>query len=96
MFRSGGIETPVLGIVENMAWFTPAELPDNRYYIFGEGGARLFAASEGIEFLGDIPIVQSIMESGEKGLPELGIRPEIAPFYVNIARRIVDKLAGRC
>jgi ATP-binding protein involved in chromosome partitioning len=93
MFRSEGVNVPILGIVENMAWFTPAELPDNRYYIFGEGGARRFAGEAGIEFLGDIPIVQSVMESGEKGLPAEEIRPEVAPYYLAIAQRIVEKLA---
>ena len=88
MFRSEGIGVPVLGIVENMAWFTPAELPDNKYYIFGEGGAKRFAEAEKIEFLGDIPIVQSVMDSGEGGMPAQGL----CPYYVNIARRIVDKL----
>ncbi len=92
MFRAEGIGVAVLGIVENMAWFTPAELPDNRYYIFGEGGARRFADAENIEFLGDIPIVQSVAESGERGLPAQGIRAEVRPYYVDIARRIVDKL----
>ncbi len=92
MFRAEGIGIPVLGIVENMAWFTPAELPDNKYYIFGEGGARRFAETENIEFLGDIPVVQSVMESGEGGIPSQGLRPEVRPYYVDIARRIVDKL----
>ena len=94
MFRSEGVGVPVLGIVENMAWFTPAELPDNRYFIFGEGGARRFADEAGIEFLGEIPIVQSVVESGEKGLPAQGITPEVAPYYRAIAHRIVEKLDG--
>jgi ATP-binding protein involved in chromosome partitioning len=96
MFRSEGISVPVLGVVENMAWFTPAELPENRYYIFGREGARRFAEDEGVDFLGEIPVVQSVEESSERGLPESGIRNEVAPYYTAIARRIVDKLVERC
>ncbi len=86
MFRTEGVEVPVLGIVENMAWFTPAELPDNKYFIFGKSGARNFADEAGIEFLGDIPLV----------LPASGNSEVVPCYYVNIARRIVDKLSGRC
>ncbi len=93
MFRAEGIGVPILGIVENMAWFTPAELPGKRYYIFGEGGSRRFAEAEGLEFLGDIPIVQSVTDSGETGLPSQGLSQEARPYYVNITRRIVDKLS---
>ena len=57
MFRSSSINVPILGLVENMAWFTPAELPDNRYYIFGKDGGKNLAEKLGIRFLGQIPIV---------------------------------------
>ena len=67
-FRNENIAVPVAGIVENMAWFTPEELPDNRYYLFGRGGARRYAEEHGIELLGEIPLVQSIME-GRGGPP---------------------------
>ncbi len=76
-----------------MAWFTPVEMPDNRYFIFGKWGARNLAAETGIEFLGDIPIVQSAAESGENGLLPQGLRPEVRPYYENIARRVVDKVS---
>lgn len=69
MFRSKGIDVPVLGLVENMSWFTPAELPENRYYIFGKGGGKDLADRLGLKFLGQIPIVQSIREGGDKGVP---------------------------
>ncbi len=69
MFRQPQINVPVLGIVENMAFFTPAELPDHKYYIFGKGGARQMAEQFELPFLGEIPIVQSIREGGDKGLP---------------------------
>lgn len=96
MFRSEGIGVPVLGVIENMAWFTPAELPDNKYFIFGKGGARRFSDESGVEFLGDIPIFLSVMESDEFWLPVNSIRPETAPYYELIAGKIVDKIAEKC
>jgi len=69
MFEGDRIKVPVLGIVENMAWFTPEELPDNRYYIFGQEGAKKLADKVGISLLGQIPIVQGIRESGDTGEP---------------------------
>ncbi len=69
MFQQKTINVPVLGVVENMAWFTPEELPDNKYYLFGKDGAKQFANENGLTLLGQIPIVQSVMESSEKGVP---------------------------
>jgi ATP-binding protein involved in chromosome partitioning len=69
MFRMPQINVPVLGVVENMAWFTPAELPDNKYYIFGQGGGALLAEAHNIPLLGQIPLVQSIRESADAGAP---------------------------
>lgn len=69
MFTGEKINVPVLGIVENMAWFTPEELPDNKYYIFGKEGCKNMANELGIELLGQIPIVQGICESGDRGKP---------------------------
>lgn len=69
MFESPGIGVPVLGLVENMAWFTPAELPENRYYIFGREGAKRLAEERGLRLLGQIPVVQSICDSGDSGKP---------------------------
>jgi ATP-binding protein involved in chromosome partitioning len=96
MLRGEGVGVPVLGIVENMAWFTPAELPDNKYFIFGRGGARRLAGEMGIEFLGDIPIVLPVGADGEKRLSPGGQQSETARYYKAIAERIVDKLSGRC
>ncbi|MBR5670848.1 MAG: P-loop NTPase [Bacteroidales bacterium] len=70
MFRNPKIDKHIYGIVENMAWFTPAELPDNRYYIFGKGGSDAIAAKYGIEILARIPLVQSICEKSDDGAPE--------------------------
>lgn len=91
MFRNENVRIPVAGVIENMAWFTPAELPDNRYYIFGRGGARRYAAQCGVDFLGEIPIVQSIMEGSDTGRPGAATDPEVERRYREIADKIVDK-----
>ena len=69
MYRNDKVNVPILGLVENMAWFTPAELPDNKYYIFGKDGCKHLAEELGVPLLGQIPIVQSICESGDEGRP---------------------------
>ena len=92
MFRSPGIEVPVLGIIENMAWFTPIELPDNKYYIFGRGGVEELARKEGLPMLGEIPIIQSVMEGGESGTPGVGLSETTTGYYVDIAEKIVENL----
>jgi ATP-binding protein involved in chromosome partitioning len=69
MFRQKGIDVPILGIVENMAYFTPAELPANKYFIFGKDGARNLADELKVPFLGEVPLVQSICEAGDAGRP---------------------------
>jgi ATP-binding protein involved in chromosome partitioning len=69
MFTSDKVNVPILGLVENMAWFTPAELPENRYYIFGNEGCKRLAEEQGHELLGQIPVVQSIREGGDDGKP---------------------------
>lgn len=75
MFRGKSVDVPVLGIIENMAWFTPEELPQNRYYIFGKEGGKRMAEQLSIPFLGQIPIVQSIREGGDEGIPA-ALKPE--------------------
>ncbi|SBV96625.1 Mrp/NBP35 family ATP-binding protein [uncultured Dysgonomonas sp.] len=69
MFTNDKVNVPILGLVENMAWFTPAELPENKYYIFGKDGAKNLAEDMNVPLLGQIPIVQSICEGGDKGVP---------------------------
>ena len=69
MFAMPNINVPVLGLVQNMAWFTPAELPENKYYIFGKDGVKELAAEMKVPLIGEIPLVQSIRESGDKGVP---------------------------
>ncbi len=70
MYKNEKINVPILGIVENMAWFTPAELPENKYYIFGRGGCKRLSEEMNIPLLASIPLVQSICESGDDGEPE--------------------------
>ena len=77
MFTGDKINVPVLGIVENMAWFTPEELPDNKYYIFGKEGCKKLAQKLDIKLLGQIPIIQGIRESGDSGMP-VALKPEHA------------------
>lgn len=69
MFKNPKIDVPIIGLIENMAWFTPAELPENKYFIFGKDGVKNTAKKNGIALLGQIPIVQSICEQGDKGEP---------------------------
>ncbi len=92
LFRNPQVNIPVAGIVENMAWFTPEELPENRYYLFGKGGARDFAEAHGVDFLGDIPIIQSIMEGSDSGNPASSIDARVEKYYREIAGKIVDKV----
>ncbi len=89
MFRNDNVNIPVAGIIENMAWFTPEELPDNRYYIFGRGGARRYAEEADVPFLGEIPIVQSIMDGGDEGRPAAGIDSRVQKWYHDIAEKVV-------
>ena len=92
MFSNKNINRPVFGLVENMAWFTPAEHPDEKYYIFGKDGGERMARQLGIELLGRIPLVQSIRESGDAGEPAaLGTRPD-AQAFLDLAARLAHKL----
>ena len=92
MFRNESINKPIFGLVENMAWFTPEELPENRYYIFGRDGGARMAEKYGIPLLGQIPIVQSIREGGDDGEPAaLGSRPDGMAF-LELARKLADSV----
>ncbi len=96
MFRHAQVAVPVAGLIENMAWFTPAELPENRYYLFGRGGARTLAERCEVDFLGEIPIIQSLMEGADAGTPGSAIDPRAETIYRTIARRIVENLGKTC
>ena len=92
MFRNSSINRPIFGLIENMAWFTPEELPDNHYYIFGRDGGAKMAASFDIELLAQIPLVQSIREGGDSGEPAaLSSRPDGVAF-IELASKLSSKL----
>lgn len=96
MFRMDSINVPVLGLVENMAYFSPPELPDKKYYIFGQDGAKHLADEMETPFLGEIPLVQSIREAGDVGRPAiLQDRPEISDAFREMTRRTVEELVKR-
>ena len=90
MFRQDKINVPVLGIVENMAWFMPEELPDNKYYIFGKDGAKKLAEKMNIPLLGEVPIVQSIREGGDEGRPAVLASPILTNSFHEIAKNLID------
>jgi ATP-binding protein involved in chromosome partitioning len=96
MFRMDSIDVPVLGMVENMSYFTPEELPDNKYYIFGKEGAKGLAKQMDIDLLAEIPIVQSIREAADAGRPAIlqGATP-IAIDLLNMAKNVVDSIEKR-
>ncbi len=96
MFRMPTINVPVLGLIENMSWFTPAELPENRYYIFGKDGGKYLAEELDIPLLGQIPLVQSIRESGDVGRPAvLQEGTPVAEAFKDVIRRMVEELMIR-
>lgn len=96
MFAAEGIKVPVLGIIENMAWFTPEELPGNRYYIFGREGGKRYADEMGIPLLGQIPLVQGICESGDNGSPiAINNSSPVAVAFRDLAETIARQVAIR-
>jgi len=87
---------PVLGIIENMAYFTPEELPENKYYIFGKEGAQNLAEDLGVPFLGEVPLVQSIREAGDYGRPAaLQTASVIETVFEEITRNVVQETVNR-
>lgn len=96
MFRQESINVPIIGIIENMAYFTPEELPENKYYIFGEKGAKNLADDLEIPFLGELPLVQSIRESGDIGRPAaLQENTPIANALEEITKNVVQQTVSR-
>jgi ATP-binding protein involved in chromosome partitioning len=96
MFKQESINVPVLGIVENMAYFTPDELPDNKYYIFGKEGAKNLAEDLDVRLLGEIPLVQSIREAGDVGRPAaLQANTPTMEAFDNLTKNVVEETVRR-
>jgi ATP-binding protein involved in chromosome partitioning len=92
MFRNGKINVPVLGLVENMSWFTPAELPQNKYYIFGKEGGKKLADRMDVPLLGQIPLVQGICESGDNGRPVALEDSPAGDAFRLLAEEVINKV----
>lgn len=96
MFQLSQINVPILGVVENMAWFTPAELPENKYFIFGQGGGKKLAKESGSVLLGQIPLVQSIREGGDIGMPAVMQEGNpVAAAFLEVAKNTLRQVAVR-
>ncbi|TLF46847.1 Mrp/NBP35 family ATP-binding protein [Maribacter aurantiacus] len=96
MFQQDSINVPVLGIVENMAYFTPAEIPENKYYIFGKEGAKYLSEDLNVPFLGEIPLVQSIREAGDVGRPAaLQTATPIEAAFEELTKNVVQQVVER-
>ena len=95
MFRSNKIDVPVLGLVENMSWFTPAELPGNKYYIFGKDGCRKLAEKMNVPLLGQIPLVQSICEGSDNGQPVALGDSVTGNAFMALAEELVKRVSER-
>ena len=95
MFRSDKINVPVLGLVENMSWFTPAELPSNKYYIFGKGGGKTLAEKMKVPLLGQIPLVQSICEGSDNGQPVALVDSISGNAFMELARELIKSINKR-
>jgi ATP-binding protein involved in chromosome partitioning len=96
MFQQENIHVPILGLVENMAWFTPAELPDNKYFIFGKDGGAKLARELGVPLLGSIPLVQGVRESGDNGSPSvLDVGSVASNAFMEMAEATAQQIAIR-
>lgn len=96
MYRNEKVNVPILGLVENMAWFTPVELPENKYYIFGKDGAKDLAAEVGVPLLAQIPLVQSICEHGDQGMPVALDSDSITGLkFIDLAQAVVTVVNRR-
>ncbi|MDO7886365.1 Mrp/NBP35 family ATP-binding protein [Hymenobacter cheonanensis] len=97
MFRQPQINVPVLGIIENMAWFTPAELPENKYYIFGEGGGQRLAAKHDVPLLGQLPLIQAVREAGDDGRPAVlaDVNSPAAATFRDLAESLARQVSIR-
>jgi ATP-binding protein involved in chromosome partitioning len=94
MFGMTGVNVPILGVVENMAYFTPAELPDNKYHIFGNGGGKRMSAELNVPFLGEVPIFMGIREGGDQGTPGAALEGSpVQKVFFQIAEKVAQQIA---
>src|ERR1700759_5423545 len=94
MFMMDAINVPILGIVENMSYFTPAELPENKYYIFGQGGGEKLANMLDVPFLGEIPLVKGISDSGDAGIPIVLDEDSVqSKAFIDMAKRVAQQVS---
>ena len=91
MYQNEKVQVPILGLVENMAWFTPAELPENKYYIFGRGGCKALAESLGLRLLAQLPLVQSVCETGDGGRPAaMDVASPVGQAFLSLAQAVAS------
>ncbi|PID87993.1 MAG: sodium:proton antiporter [Bacteroidia bacterium] len=97
MFKAEKIDVPILGFVENMSWFTPAELPDHKYYIFGKEGVKKLAEESGVPLLAQIPLIQSIREGGDAGKPAVqNVKDsQVSQYFLDLAKNVAQKTEER-
>ena len=95
MFRQPQINVPILGVVENMAYFTPEELPENKYFLFGKDGGQKLSEEAGVDLLGQIPLVQSIRESGDNGYPAVMKEGAVEKAFTELAQAVARQVAIR-
>lgn len=96
MYQNEKVGVPILGLVENMAWFTPAELPDNKYFIFGQGGCKALAQEMGVPLLAQIPLVQSVCESSDSGRPAaVAVDTMTGLAFIDLAQAVVTVVNRR-
>ena len=93
MFFHKDLNKHVLGLVENMAWFTPEELPDNKYYIFGKGGAKELSQKYNLPILAEIPLVQGVCERGDAGIPAVNDQNSAGKAFRDLAGKVISLLA---
>lgn len=95
MFSGESVRVPVLGVVENMSWFEPEELPGHRYYLFGREGGKQFAEANGVALLGQVPLVQGIREGSDVGMPVAEEKSALGEAFDSLAERVVEAVAQR-